>query len=145
MSFFKKMGRSITSAFKKAPGVVQSIFKKGSDIAGQVAGGLGKVGDVLGKVGSVASTILNNPLAEAGASMLLGPEAGAGMALAGRGINLLNKGAKIAKAGSSLASRASQITNPTQYKTAGDVMGGIQKAKALGSDILGGVAGPTFM
>ena len=154
MSFFKKIGKSISSAFKKAPSVVQSIFKKGSDIAGQVAGGLGKVGDVLGKVGSVASTILNNPLAEGAASMLLGPEAGAGMALAGRGIAALNKGAQLAKAGSSLAGRVSTITNPNQYKTVGDVVGGIQKAKALGQDILGnaksipmsnGVAGPTFV
>ena len=145
MSFFKKLGKNISSTFKKAPSVISSIFKKGSGIANDISGGLGQVGNVLGKIASVGSSILNNPIAEGAASMILGPEAGAAMKLAGTGINLAQRASNIAKTGSSLAGRASQITNPSQYKSASDVMGGIQKAKALGHDISNGVSGPSFV
>lgn len=131
MSFFKKIGRSISSSFKKAPNVVSSFFKKTvPDIAGKVGSGLGKVGDVLGKVSDVGSSILSNPLVDIGASALLGPEAGIAMQAAGQGLKYLKKGSQIAKGGSQLAGSIGK----------GDILGSIQKAKQIG-----GVAGPQFM
>ena len=129
MSFFKKIGRSIGSAFKKAPGVISNIFKKGGDIAKTVSGGLGRVGDVLGKVADIGSSIASNPLVEAGASALLGPEAGISLAEAGKGLGYLKKGSQIAKGAS----------NVVGARNVSDAIGGIQKLKDIA-----GVAGPSF-
>jgi hypothetical protein len=129
MSFFRKLGRSIGSAFKNAPGVVSSIFKKGGDIARTVSGGLGRVGDVLGKVADVGSSILSNPLVDMGASAILGPEAGIGLAAAGKGLGYLKKGSQLAKGASSIAGA----------RNVSDAIGGIQKLKDVA-----GVAGPSF-
>jgi hypothetical protein len=121
MSFFKKIGKGISSIAKKAPSVVSNIFKKGGDISQGVSQGLGKVSDVLGKIGSVA----NNPLVQAGASSILGPEAGMALGSFSKSLSgvkdTLNKGRDI-------VGRA----------------GGIEKAKELYSDAHG-VAGPQFM
>jgi hypothetical protein len=126
MSFFKKIGRSIGSAFKKAPSVISSIFKKAPGI---ISGGLSKVGDVLGKVADIGGSIASNPLVEAGASALLGPEAGIGLAGLGKGLSYLKKGSQIAKGASSIAGA----------RNVSDAIGGIQKLKDIA-----GVAGPTF-
>lgn len=129
MSFFKKIGRSISSAFKKVPGAVTSIFRKAPGVINQISGGLGKVGDVLGSVADVGSKILSNPLLEMGASALLGPEAGLGMAAAGKGLGYLKQGSDIAKGASGVLG-------------AKDVLSGIQKAQQLKN--IAGVAGPSF-
>jgi hypothetical protein len=138
MSFFKKAGKSISSAFKKAPSVVSNIFKKGGEVAQGVSQGLGKVSDVLGKVGSV----VNNPLVQAGAGALLGPEASVGLAEFGKGLsgvkNVLNKGKDLVGRAGALSTEASG------YKSLADARGGIEKAKELYSDARG-VAGPQFM
>ena len=129
MSFFKKIGRSIGSAFKNAPGAISSIFKKGGDIARTVSGGLGRVGDVLGKVADVGSSILSNPLVDMGASAIFGPEAGLGLAAAGKGLGYLKKGSQLAKGASNIAGA----------RNVSDAIGGIQKLKDIA-----GVAGPSF-
>lgn len=142
MSFFKKIARSVSSTFRKAPKVVSSFFKKTvPDIAGKVGSGLGKVGDVLGKVADVGGSILSNPLTDIAASALLGPEAGLAMQAAGQGLKYLKKGSQIARGGSDLAGIVGQGSGSLGR---GDVIGtianikrGIQKAKEIG-----GVAGP---
>jgi hypothetical protein len=148
MSFFKKIGRSIGSAFKKAPTVVSSFFKKTvPDIAGKVGSGLGKVGDVLGKVSDVGSSILSNPLVDIGASALLGPEAGLALQAAGQGLNYLRKGSQLAKGGSELAGIVGQGSGSLGRGDIGGTIGsikrGIQKAKDLREQA--GVAGPQFV
>ena len=124
MSFFKKIGRGISNAFKKAPGVISNIFKKGEDIAGKVGGGLSKVADILGSVAS-------NPLVEAGASAVFGPEAGIGLA----GLGQLSKQLK---AGSGIAS---SVGNVSGALSRGDVRGGLAGIQRF-SKQAGGVAGP---
>jgi hypothetical protein len=129
MSFFKKIGKSIGSAFKKAPSVVSSIFRKAPGVINQISGGLSKVGDVLGKVADIGGSIASNPLVEAGASALLGPEAGIGLAGLGKGLSYLKKGSQIAKGASSVVGA----------RNVSDAIGGIQKLKDIS-----GVAGPSF-
>jgi hypothetical protein len=137
MSFFKKIGKSVNKAFTKAPEVVSSIFKKGGDIAQKVSGGIGKVSDALGKVGSV----INNPLVQAGASSLFGPEAGMALGSIGKNIGGVRKGLNM---GSDIAGRAGALSKEASgYKSLADAKGGIQKAKELVSDARG-VAGPQF-
>jgi len=129
MSFFKKIGRSISGAFKSIPGAVSSIFKKAPGVINQISGGLGKVGDVLGSVADVGGKILSNPILEAGASALLGPEAGLGMAELGKGLDYVKQGSQIAKTASGIVG----AKNPM------DFISGIQKARDIA-----GVAGPSF-
>ena len=129
MSFFKKIGRSIGSAFKSVPGAVTSIFRKAPDVIKKVSGGLGQVGNVLGKVADVGSQILSNPLVDMGASAIFGPEAGVGLAAAGKGLGYLKKGSQLAKGAS----------NVVGARNVSDALGGIQKLKDIS-----GVAGPTF-
>lgn len=138
MSFFKKAGKTISSAFKKAPTVVSSIFKKGGDVASGISSGLDKVGDVLGKVGSVA----NNPMLQAAASGLFGPEAAEGLASLGKSIS---KAKDISRIGSSLAGKAGALSSEASgYQSLADVKGGIQKARDLYAEGKG-VAGPMFV
>ena len=138
MSFFKKIGKSISSVAKKAPGVVSSIFKKGGSLATGISTGLDKVGDVLGKVGSV----VNNPLLQAGASAVLGPEAGLALGALGKGVS---QAKKISRLGSGLAGKAGALsTEASGYKSIADIKGGIQKAKDLYAEGRG-VVGPSFV
>lgn len=145
MSFFKKIGKSVSSAFKKAPGVVSDIFKKGEAVAGKVAGGLSKVGDVLGKVADVGGQILSNPLVGMAGSALLGPEFGAASQLAGQGLQTVRQASNVAKAGSGLVSQAGRASGQLGR---GDIQGGIatgrdtiERAKAMRD---AGIAGPQF-
>lgn len=143
MSFFKKIGKSIGSAFKKAPDVVSNIFKKGETVASKVAGGLSKVGDVLGNVANIGGQILANPLVDMAGSAVFGPEFGIASNLAGRGLQGIAKGADLAKRGSQIAGMAGQASGALSR---GDIQSGIQ----TGRDIidrardLRGVAGPQF-
>jgi hypothetical protein len=144
MSFFKKVASKVSSAFKKAPGVVSDIFKKGGEVATGVSQGLSKVSNVLGKVADVGGQILRNPLVEMGASALLGPEAGVGLDLAGQALGQIKRGSDIASRASNIAGRAGNLsTEASGYKSTGDVMSGIQKAKQIARDA-GGVMGPQF-
>ena len=144
MSFFKKVGKSIGSAFKKAPGVVSDIFKKAGNVATDVAGGLGKVSNVLGKVADVGGQILRNPLVEMAGSALLGPEFGVGAAAAGTALGQIKRGSQIAGRASNIASRAGDLSREASgYGSTQDVMQGIEKAKQLAKDA-GGVVGPQF-
>ncbi len=132
-SLFKKIGKGISSITKKAPVVAQSIFKKVGNVAGQVSGGLAKVGDVLGKVSNVGSQILGNPLVEAGVSAFLGPEAGAGMALASQGLRGVSKLSNLAKTGSSISGQfgrgADQLSQGNVMGGVGEIRGSIQRAR----------------
>jgi len=138
MSFFKKIGKSVSSITKKAPSVVSSIFKKGGDVSRGISTGLDKVGDVLGKVGSV----VNNPLVQAGASSVFGPEAGQALGSLGKTISKVKD---ISRMGSGLAGKAGALSSEASgYKSMADIKGGIQKAKDLYAEGRG-VAGPTFV
>lgn len=132
-SFFKKIGKSITSIAKKAPVVTQSIFKKVGNVAGQVSGGLAKVGDILGKVSDVGGQILGNPLVEAGASMFLGPEAGVGLGLASQGLRGVSKLSNLAKTGSQISKQfgrgVEQVSQGNVMGGVGDIRGSIQRAR----------------
>ena len=137
MGFFKKLSKGISSITKKAPEVVSNIFKKGGEVAKGVSQGLGKVSDVLGKVGSV----VNNPLVQAGASSILGPEAGIALGSFGKGISGVKKSLNM---GRDIVGRAGSLsTEASGYKSLADAKGGIQKAKELYQDA-SGVAGPQF-
>jgi hypothetical protein len=145
MSFFKKVGKSIGSAFKKAPGVVSDIFKKAGNVATDVAGGLGKVSNVLGKVADVGGQILSNPLVEMAGSALLGPEFGIGAAAAGNALAQVKRGSQIAGRASNIASRAGDLSREASgYGSMQDIQRGIEKAKELAKDA-GGVVGPEFV
>ena len=151
MSFFKKIGKGISSVVKKAPGVVSSIFKKGEDVVGKVSGGLDKVGDVLGKVSDIGGKILSNPLTEAVATGIGGafgmPEVGGLLGMAGEGLKQIKRGSDLAKGGASIGRSA---IGASQTARSGDIRGGIdqaratiEKAKALRDS--GGVVEPMFM
>ena len=146
MSFFKKLGKGITSVVKKAPSVISTIFKKGESIAGKVAGGLDKVGSVLGKVADVGGSIISNPLLQAGASAIFGPEAGVGLGLAGQALGALKQGSNLARGGSDVLRGG---IGASQSARSGNLSGGlaqarqtIEKAKSLRDSA--GTAGPMF-
>ena len=144
MSIFRKVGKSISSAFKKSPSVVSDIFRKAGNVATDVAGGLGKVSSVLGKVANVGGQILSNPLVEMAGSALLGPEFGVGAAAAGNALGQIKRGSQIAGRASGIASRAGNLSKEASgYGSMQDVQRGIEKAKQLAKDA-GGVAGPEF-
>ena len=144
MSFFKKIGSSVSKAFSKAPSVVSNIFRKGGEVAGKVGEGLGKVSSVLGKVANIGTQVLNNPLTQMAGSALLGPEFGAGAALAGNVLGQVKRGSEIAGRASNIASRAGQLsTEASGYGSMQDVQRGIEKARELARDA-GGVVGPQF-
>lgn len=147
MSFFKKIGRSVSSAFKKAPSVVSSFFKKTvPDIAGKVSSGLSTVGNVLGKAADVGSSILSNPLVDMGASALLGPEAGVALGAAGEGLKYLKQGSQLAHGGSQLSnmigSTSGSLGRGDIAGTVSGIKGSIQKARDLRDQA--GVAGPNI-
>lgn len=144
MSFFKKIGKSVSSAFKKAPDIISNVFKKGESVVGKIGSGLSSVGNVLGKVADVGGAVLRNPLVEAGASALLGPEAGVGMALAGRGLGALKTASQLAHTGSGLAQ---DVVGASQTARGGNIQGGISQLKGTierARDVVGTV-GPQFM
>lgn len=118
MSFFKKIGRAISSPFKKG-GAISNVFKKGGAIAQGVSKGLGTVSQVLGKVGSVGEKVLNNPLT----NMVVGavaPELLPELQVGGRA---LVAGAKL---GSKLAGAGSRLTDVKSYKKADDLAGHLE-------------------
>jgi len=133
MSFFRKIGGSIGSAFKNVPSVVSSIFRKAPGVINQISGGLGKVGDVLGSVADIGGKVLSNPITDialTGLGSLIGqPELGALAGMAGKGLSYVKKGSQLAKGASNLAGA----------RNVSDAIGGIQKLKDVA-----GIAGPSF-
>lgn len=118
MSFFKKIGKAISSPFKKG-GAVSNVFKKGGAIAQGVSKGLGVVSNVLGKVGEVGGKILNNPLT----NLVVGavaPELLPELQIGGRAIVA---GAKL---GSKLAGAGSRLTDVSSYKKADSLAGHLE-------------------
>lgn len=146
MSIFKKISKGVTNIFKKAPSVATNIFKKVGDVAGQVSGGLAKVGDVLGKVADVGGQVLSNPLVDMAGSAVFGPEFGVASQLVGQGLQGVAKASDIAKKGSQIAGigqTASRSVQSGNYAGAlAQGRAGIQKAKELRRDA--GVDGPMF-
>ena len=99
--------------FNKIKSGAQRLFTKvASDaprILGKISNTAGDVGTILRKVENTGKDILGNPLIEAGASMVLGPEAGATMAA---GNALLQNVGDVSK----LSNQASNLTNASTYK-----------------------------
>ena len=98
--------------FNKLKSGAQRFFGKvASDaprILGKISNTLSDGGTVLRKIENTGKDILGNPLIEAGASMVLGPEAGASMAGANA---LLNNIGDVGK----LSNQASNLTNAKSY------------------------------
>ncbi len=118
MSFFKKIGKAISSPFKKG-GAVSNVFKKGGAIAQGVSKGLGTVSKVLGKVGEVGGKILDNPLT----NMVVGavaPELLPELQVGGRAL------VAGAKAGAKLAGAGSRLTDVKSYKKADSLAGHLE-------------------
>lgn len=149
MSFFKKLGGSVSKVFNKGTSAVQNIFKKGGSLAQDVSKGLGTVSNVLGKVAGVGSQILDNPLTQ-GLATAVGsafgmPEAGLVLGQAGDALKMVKRGSDLAGKASNLAGRVGDLsTSASNYQSPQDVMGGIQKAKALIKEGRG-IAGPEFV
>lgn len=110
MSFFKKIGKAISSPFKKG-GAISNVFKKGGAIAQGVSGGLKTVSQVLGKVGEVGGKILKSPLTNVVVGAVA-PELLPELQVGGRA---LVEGAKL---GSKLAGSAAHLTDVKSYKKA---------------------------
>ena len=98
--------------FNKLKSGAQRFFGKiASDaprILGKISNTLSDGGTVLRKIENTGKDILGNPLVEAGASMVLGPEAGASMAA---GNALFNNIGDVSK----LSNQASNMTNAQTY------------------------------
>ena len=99
--------------FRKLSGGAQRFFGKiASDaprILGKISNTAGDVGTVLRKIENTGKDILGNPLIEAGASMVLGPEAGASMAGANALLENIGDVSKLSK-------QTSNLTNASSYK-----------------------------
>jgi len=149
MSFFKKLGGSVSKVFNKGSSAVQNIFKKGGSIAQDVSKGLGQVSSVLGKVAGVGSQILDNPLTQ-GLATSVGtafgiPEAGLLVGQAGNALKMVKQGSDLAGRASNLAGKVGDLsTAASQYQSPQDMIGGIQKAKALIKEGRG-IAEPQFV
>ena len=99
--FFNKIKSGAQRFFNKASADAPTILRKITNTASDV-------GTVLRKVENTGKDILGNPLIEAGASMALGPEAGAAM----EGANaLLGNIGDVSK----LSKQASNLTDMSSY------------------------------
>lgn len=117
-SFFKKLGRQISSPFKKG-GAVSNVFKKGGKLAqgfSKVAGGIAKG---LGEVGRIGQKVLDSPITT-GIIGTLAPELLPEIELGGRAL------IAGAKAGSKLAGTASRLTDVKSYKKADGLAGHLE-------------------
>ena len=100
--FFRKLGSGAQRFFNK-------VSSDAPRILGKISNTLSDGGTILRKIENTGKDILGNPLIEAGASMVLGPEAGATMAGANA---LLNNIGDVSK----LSNQASNLTNASTYK-----------------------------
>ena len=103
--------------FNKLKSGAQRLFSKvasdGPRLLGKISNTLGDAGTIVRKIENTGRDVLANPLVEAGASMALGPEAGAAMAGGSALLDKLGDAGKISK-------QASNLTNASTYK------GGVQ-------------------
>ena len=99
--FFRKVGQGAQRFFGK-------VASNAPRILGKISNTLSDGGTILRKIENTGKDILGNPLIEAGASMVLGPEAGASMAGANA---LLNNIGDVSK----LSNQASNLTNQKSY------------------------------
>ena len=100
--FFRKIGQGAQRFFGKVASDAPKILSKISNTAGDV-------GTILRKVENTGKDILCNPLIEAGASMVLGPEAGASMAGANALLENIGDVSKLSK-------QTSNLTDASTYK-----------------------------
>jgi hypothetical protein len=99
--FFRKKGQGAQRLFGK-------VASDAPKILGKISNTLSDGGTILRKIENTGKDILGNPLIEADASMVLGPEAGASMAGANA---LLNNIGDVSK----LSNQASNLTNQKSY------------------------------
>jgi len=99
--FFRKIGAGAQRFFNK-------VSSDAPRILGKISNTLSDGGTILRKIENTGRDILGNPLVEAGASMVLGPEAGASMAGANA---LLSNIGDVGK----LSNQASNLTNQKSY------------------------------
>ena len=99
--FFRKLGQGTQRFFGK-------VASDAPRILGKISNTLSDGGTILRKIENTGKDILGNPLIEAGASMVLGPEAGASLAA---GNALLNNIGDVSK----LSNQASNLTNAKTY------------------------------
>ena len=99
--FFRKIGAGAQRFFGK-------VASDAPRILGKISNTLSDGGTILRKIENTGKDILGNPLIEAGARMVLGPEAGASMAGANA---LLNNIGDVSK----LSNQASNLTNQKTY------------------------------
>lgn len=133
-SFFKKIGRQISSPFKKG-GVINKAFSKGGEIAKGLSRGLKTVSNIAGTIGKGIGAVVNNPLVQAGA-MALAPELAPELIIGGK---LLSKGLQT---GSKIAGSASHLVNPDSYKkthTIGGHLENLADASRRAQDLQGNV------
>lgn len=133
-SFFKKLGKKVSSPFKKG-GDVQKAFTKAGAVTQDVSKGLAVVSKALGKAGEVGGKILDSP-ATAGIVGVLAPELLPEVELGGRAL------VAGLKAGSKLAGVASNLTDVSSYKKANDVSGvleNLQDAARRAAEVKGAV------
>jgi len=133
-SFFKKLGKRVSTPFKKG-GDVQKIFTKAGAVSQDVSKGLGVVSKALGKAAEVGGKILDSP-ATAGIVGVLAPELLPEVELGGRAL------VGGLKAGSKLAGVASNLTDVSSYKKAKDIGGvleNLQDAARRAAEVKGAV------
>ena len=117
--FFRKIGQGAQRFFGKVASDAPKILSKISNTAGDV-------GTILRKVENTGKDILGNPLIEAGASMVLGPEAGASMAGANALLENIGDVSKLSKQTSNLTNASTYGGNTNQVSQ--DIL---QRAKNL--------------
>jgi len=129
MSFFKKIGHAIESAFKKAPQKINNFFKKGGELARGVSKGLSTASKVMGKIGQGVGKVVNNPIAQ-GIATILAPELAPELIAGGK---LLEKGLQT---GSKLAQMGSHFTDAKSYNK-GSHLENIADAVRRGQELKG--------
>ena len=111
--FFNKLKSGATSFFNKVKSDGPTLMRK-------ISNTMGDVGTIVRKAENTGRDVLSNPLIEAGASMVLGPEAGVAMEAGNALLGNLGDAGKLAK-------QASNLTDVSSYK------GGVQ---GVSQDIL---------
>lgn len=99
--------------FNKLKSGTQQFFNKvktgGPVLMRKISNTLGDAGTIVRKLENTGRDVLSNPLIEAGASMVLGPEAGAAMEAGNALLGNLGDVGKLSK-------QASNLTNASSYK-----------------------------
>jgi hypothetical protein len=131
-SFFKKLGRQISSPFKKG-GAVSNVFKKGGVLAKGVSKGLSFVSKGLAKAGDIGSKILKSPITTAIVGGLA-PELLPEVELGGRALIAgLKAGSKLAGAGS----RLTDVDSYKKVKSVGDFLENVDDASRRALEVKG--------